>query len=435
MKKKTYFKLISYSSRTMAKKSSDTYKDPSGLPKHQDEQKLLHEQVLASQRVQQNGQSILTMWALIQAFANSRSPVFLYADCKLILDGFKQFTCLTPQQFSDEDRQFLSDFLKKFIESKEACFRYHFSCEKFFESFWVSQEFLSFEEKFATRVVLPVIQTTDRNFHQISDKLGFFEKLVKFSKLINVTPSSDQLVSGFYYSTGLSKRDGEAVSSAERAAMEAKRKTCKAYDKLTASNAQLSSLRLEKLECMRAIKERTDFITRQLDFEIIKNANLESKIAELQLLLKAFEQQKAQELPICCICNDFTIHGSDQKVVVTNCCGYPFHDKCLDDHLRHFPNRDPPCPYCRQNGFVRGHLSGNHPLLRQPDPVKRVDAEISVCESDFLEEIFEEIEAIPQASHRSLPKSPYTSLLEIHLNQLSKTQGSAAGDACMRRNA
>jgi hypothetical protein len=437
----------------MAKKSSDTHKDPSGLPKHQNEQKLAHEQELASQRVQQNGQSIFTMWALIQAFANSSSPVFLCADCKLILDAFKQFTCLTPQKFDIEDHQFLSVFLQKFVEGKKARFYHQFFWEKFLESFLDSQEFRNFEEKFATRVVIPVIQTVQRNFLQISDKLGFFEKLVKFSKFVNVTPSSDQLVSGFYCSAGLSKRDGEIVSQAERAEIEATRKTRKAYDKLTASNAQLTALRLENQECLSEFTKKSAFITRQLEFETLKNADLEFKIAELQLLLQAFEQQKSQELPICSICTELTVHGSVQKVVLTSCCGKPMHEICLDMHKAHSHNQNPPCPNCRDPNFTRCHLSGNHPLLRQPEPVRKEDASIGVCEGDFLREMFGEIEAIPRSSLEQIKnsnvfyplsqkdfivltepqrKSPYAGLLAIHLRQSSKPQGgggAAGGEA------
>jgi hypothetical protein len=404
-----------------------------------DMQNFAHEEELACERATENGRAVFTMYALIQAIANAGIHVFLCFDCKLFLNSFKQFTRLTPPNFSEEDKQFLRVFLEKFIEVKPLSVSDKSFWQNFFESFWISQEFLQFEEKFAERVIIPIIEIIGvdmiKNFHQLSDKLDFSKNLFTFCGLLKINPTPDQLVTGFFNSAGLLIQDESLIAQFQRKVTEANRKVHRFCDKIKDLTARLTSAQLEHQSCLRDLEDRSAFITRRYDFEVLKNAELESKLAELQLLLKAFEQQKAQELPVCGICTEFIIHSSDQKVIITSCCGYPFHDKCLDENLKYFPN--PLCPYCRAPDFVRGHLSGNHPLLRKPEPVRRgVNAGTSVCESDLFEDnfrdIFEENEEIPQQSFEPVqPRkiSIYASLLGFSQKQSQKPHVSSGGGA------
>jgi hypothetical protein len=97
-------------------------------------------------------------------------------------------------------------------------------------------------------------------------------------------------------------------------------------------------------------------------------------------------KQGVDAIPICHICQEVTLAGSQTKLLA--CCGYPIHTNCFEKMCRAYALNRPPCPQCRERRekeYQFTPLTRNHPLLRHQTAKEMQHFTTSVCEADFLE--------------------------------------------------
>jgi hypothetical protein len=353
-----------------------------------------------SRRPIQNGRSIITMWLSTRLISRNLSDFYLQKPCKLILAKFKKFTNLGEKKliFDEEDQIFLDKFTQDF---KGACVsfnvvRHHSDSRKmweiFFTELWESRGFIEFEQKYAGRILIPQAMMDDGNMLSISDNLYFLEELCSFSSELKLAPSETQVISSLYDLSGLTASEKDKLLRDGKKMADYKHQKDKIAAKLTAAESAIEAHnRFFRIQEVESKKEKSMF-QRLLDFHQTKNADLEAQIAELKMNLEAAKQELGKEgvdaIPICHICQEVTIAGSQTKIL--GCCGYPIHAKCFEDMcIAHQPHR-PPCPQCRERREERYQftpLTRNHPLLRHQTAKEKKEFSISVCEADFLEGI------------------------------------------------
>ena len=353
-----------------------------------------------SRRPIQNGRSIITMWLSTRLISRNLSDFYLHKTCKLILAKFKKFTNLGEKKlsFDEEDQLFLDKFMQDF---KGACVSFNVvrhqsdsrkMWEIFFTELWESRGFIEFEQKYAGRILIPQATMDDGNMLSISDKLSLFEELCSFSSELKLAPSETQVISSLYDLSGLTASEKDKLLRDGKKMADIKHQKDKIAAKLTAAESAIEAHnRFFRIQEVESKKEKAMF-QRLLDFHQAKNADLEAQIAELKMNLEAAKQELGKQgvdaIPICHICQEATIAGSQTKIL--GCCGYPIHAKCFEDMcIAHQPHR-PPCPQCRERREERYQftpLTRNHPLLRHQTAKEKKEFSISVCEADFLEGI------------------------------------------------
>ena len=368
------------------------------------------------ERTVQNGRSILSMWLIARLIVKNPQDFFIQKTCKIILAKFKKFTnlCEKSLSFDEQDQIFLDKFTQDFKGAYMSInmVRHQSDSKKMWEAFftelWMSREFIEFEQKYAGNILIPEAIMDDRNILSISDKLFFFEELYIFSKELKLGPSETQLISSLYDSSGLTPSEKDKILRDSKKMAEIKHQKDKLAAKLTAAESAIQSDRqFFKTHQEEARREKVMF-QQLLDFQHVKNAELEARIAELTLELEGCKQELGKQgldgIPICHICQEYVI-GSQSKLL--SCCGYPIHTKCFENlRVAHHQN-PPPCPQCRQREFQLCPLTRNHPLLRQHAAKVKQDITTSVCEADFLEGVIggDKIEPI-------LPKERKLSIYE-----------------------
>jgi hypothetical protein len=345
-----------------------------------------------------NGRSIITMWLSTRLISRNLSDFYLQKTCKLILAKFKKFTNLREKKlsFDEEDQLFLDKFMQDF---KCACVSFnvvrHQSDSKkmweiFFTELWESRGFVEFEQKYAGRILIPQVMMDDGNMLSISDKLSLFEELCSFSSELKLAPSETQVISCLYDLSGLTSSEKDKLLRDGKKMADYKNQKDKIAAKLTAAESAIEGHnRFFRIQEVESKKEKAMF-QQLLDFHQAKNADLEAKISELKMNLEAAKQELGKQgvdaIPICHICQEATIAGSQTKIL--GCCGYPIHAKCFENMcIAHQPHR-PPCPQCRERREERYQftpLTRNHPLLRHQTAKEIKNFSTSVCEADFLE--------------------------------------------------
>ena len=351
-----------------------------------------------SRRPIHNGRSIFTIWLATRLISRNLPDFYLHKTCKLILAKFKKFTNLGEKKlsFDEEDQLFLDKFMQDF---KGACVSFnvvrHQSDSKkmweiFFTELWESRGFVEFEQKYAGSIVIPSAKMDDGNMLSISDNHYFFEELCSFSSELKLAPSETQLISSLYDLSGLTASEKDKLLRDGNKMADIKHQTDKIAAKLTAAESAIKGHnRFFRIKEDESKKEKAMF-QRLLDFHQAKNADLEAQIAELKMNLEAAKQELGKQgvdaIPICHICQEPTIAGSQTKIL--GCCGYPIHAKCFENMcIAHQPHR-PPCPQCRERREERYQftpLTRNHPLLRHQTAKEIKNFSTSVCEADFLE--------------------------------------------------
>lgn len=342
-----------------------------------------------------NGRSIFTMWLTTRLIARNLQDFYLQKPCKLILAKFKKFTNLSEKKliFDEEDQLFLDKFMQDF---KGACVSFNVvrhqsdsrkMWEIFFTELWVSRRFVEFEQKYAGHILIPQVMMDDGNMLSISDKLSLFEELCSFSSVLKLAPSETQVISSLYDLSGLTELEKDKLLRDGKKIADIKHQKDKIAAKLTAAESTIEEQkRFFRIQQDESKKEKSMF-QQLLDFQHTKNANLEAQIAELKMNLEAAKQELGKQgvdaIPICHICQEVTIAGSQTKLL--GCCGYPIHVKCFENlSIAHQQHR-PPCPQCRERDFQLTPLTRNHHLLRHQTAKEMKDFSLSVCEADFLE--------------------------------------------------
>jgi hypothetical protein len=348
-----------------------------------------------SRRTILNGRSIFTIWLSARLISRNLPDFYLQKPCKLILGKFKKFTNLREKEltFDEEDQIFLDKFTQDF---KGACVsfnmvRHHSDSRKMWESFfselWESRGFVEFEQKYVGIILIPQVIMDDKNVLSISDKLSLFEELCSFSSELKLAPSETQVISSLYDLSGLTEPEKDKLLRDGKKMADFKHQKDKIAAKLTAAESAIESHnRFFRIQEDESKKEKAMF-QQLLDFQHTKNADLEARIAELKMELEAAKQELGKQgvdaIPICHICQEVTIAGSQTKLL--GCCGYPIHVKCFENlSIAHQQHR-PPCPQCREIDFQLTPLTRNHHLLRHQTAKEMKDFSLSVCEADFLE--------------------------------------------------
>jgi hypothetical protein len=345
-----------------------------------------------------NGRSILTIWLATRLIARNLTDFYLQKPCKLILEKFKKFTNLAEKKliFDEEDQLFLDKFTQDF---KGACVsfnvvRHHSDSRKmweiFFTELWESRGFVEFEQKYAGRILIPLVMMDDGNMQSIFNKLYFLEELCSFSSELKLSPSETQLISSLYDLSGLTSPEKDKLLRDGKKMADIKHQKDKIAAKLTAAETAIKTYQDICITQKREREKEQDMFERLLDFQHAKNTDLEAQIAELKMNLEAAKQELGKQgvdaIPICHICQEPITASSHAKLL--GCCGYPIHTKCFENMCMANPHHRPPCPQCRERReeqYQFTPLTRNHPLLRQPILKEMQHFSTSVCEADFLE--------------------------------------------------
>jgi len=409
---------------------------------------LKEEEIL--QRPIHNGRAILTMWLASRLIVRNWRDFFLPKPCKLILAEFKKFTILIEKKlyFDQQDQIFLDKFNEDF---KGSCVsfnmvRHHSDSKKMWEEFftelWASRGFVEFEEKYALRILIPKARMDDGNMLSISDDLSFFEKLCFFSSRINLSPSETQLISSLYDLSGLTEPEKDKLLRDDKKMRDFQNQKDKIARKLTAAQIAIKTYQNLCRTQREDIEKEKAMFQRLLDFQHIKNEDLEVQIEELKMNLEAIKQELGKQgidaIPICHICQEATTVGSQTKLL--GCCGYPIHAKCFENMcMAHQPHR-PPCPQCRERREERYQftpLTRNHHLLKHQTAKEIKEFSISVCEADFLEGVIggDKIEPILREVREERKLSIYEKMVRsTTLPKRDKPHASGSGGGAAVRN-
>ena len=391
-----------------------------------------HEQQLAAERATENGRAIFTMWLIVNLIERSPGDFNLTAKCKPILAKFSNLTNLADMtiQFDQADDDFLQIFATDFkdqyftnnVEHHEPPCRELW--KSYFTKLWGSERFQKFEMKFAIMVVLPRVTMHDGNIFSISDNLRLFEELTKFLKEIELRPSLTQRFVSIYNSAGLTGPEKDNLLFSGKKMADLKHQRDVLAGKLTKAKEIIGQASFNLAD----ERKRGNFLQQLLESQQARNTDLEAKIAELEQKVKACEQEIGKQgmagLPICPICQDSALEGANMKL--TGCCGHPIHTTCFDGLKIAHGTPNPPCPNCRNKGFILCPLSSNHPLLRQIDQKLMKHMETSVCEADFLEGV---IGGTDFAPIKPPQRSIYNALLDSHVEKKPKSRAGGGARA------
>lgn len=395
----------------------------------------IHEQQLAAERATENGCTIFTMWIMVLIIDKNYRDFRLNNTCKLILAKFSKFTNLAEMELKmGEDDVFFLDNMEVEIKTKYYDDKITFDSKtdfqpvrqmwkSYFQDLWESEIFRKFEKRYASQIVIPHVKMNEGNFLSISDNLCLLDEFTKFMKELQIGVTLVEHFKAIYNIAGLTNEEKTNLLQFGKKITDLKHQKDVLASKLLKTQKSAEIANKNANFNLSEEKKKCQMLQGLLEIQQEKNSRLEAEIAELNESLKALEQEAKKQgisgTPICQICQECAIAGPDIKL--TSCCGHPIHSKCFDGLKIAVGNTTPPCPNCRNRGFLLCPLSGNHPLLRQPERKLMKDVEIGVCEADFLEDVIggEDIAPI-----QSPPKSIYTSLLATHDKKDQKSQRS-----------
>jgi hypothetical protein len=402
------------------------------IPTRESEDKLAREEEAKHQRIEENGQSIITMWMVGYIIVHNSKDFQLPKDCKVIIGvSFSGFTNQSGSSIdlTEDDMQFLNDFAEEFkreylhnnVEVHEG-----FNCrdlwKAFLQAFWTSSRFKQFETKFAAKLVLPSIKRDDGSMLSISDNLFLLDKLTKFFKIIELRPTLSQMMSSFYALSGLS-----VVEKAEL--MWSRKKDDDLMHQLKIETGKTK----RTTDALKDATEKADFLQKLLEREQAQSKDLLEQIASLQSELAAHKialsKYRDANPAECVICQ--TLYTSKTSMKITSCCGTIICDSCYEDLKRHTQRDNPNCPQCRcktRQDATLVRILESHPTIRR---LEVCDSETITDQEVFLEAAIggPELKPIPNPKP-SRPPSIYAQLLE---DQLSKSQACAGGGGAARR--
>jgi hypothetical protein len=386
------------------------------------------------QRAIVNIRAVLTVWLLV--YSNTIFPYDFLIPKKnsKILAIFAPFTNLADQtvNLQGEELNVLQD-LRRFILTEKPDWK------DFFPRFWESEDFLQFERKFAERLVIPSVLTTDCNFLSIVDNMELFPKLCKFANELRQRPTLSQQVSQKFQSTGFSAEETKELLMKTKRCDDAERDKNVFAKKCTALKSKQDAMVIE-LQAVGKILKSKDNVLAKLTEEIqisrkthkqlfekrdgrtpltVEMEEMNLRIQELEEELAACKHQLGKqcldEIPICAICMCVFSDLSETKTAF--CCGQPIHKSCGINHIKNFGRK---CPYCRSNSFDLAVVCEHHPTISQPKP--RVQFCVQVDESDFFQDCESEQPTSPKVPEDQfkVPEERLSLLARILAKPLAK---------------
>jgi len=404
------------------------------IPTRESEAKREKEEDAARQRLEENGRCILTMWKLGFMIQENHRYFQLTSECKNIIDTFRNFTNLTGIgiDLTEDDIQILHDFKEFFMREhtqNNMIFHEGVTCRELWrrslEKHWTSEGFLHFEAKFAPNIVLFSKKKADGASLTLSDNQNFLDNLTKFLRELSIFPTTNQRMSSFYASSGLTTKESEDL-------LWTKKKVDHTNHQLKIASAKLKAAN----DMLKDAQDKGDFLQMLYEKSLVQNHDyvdqIDSKKKEIKALRKALEKLSCDSLPMCNVCNELYI-GKSSPLKITGCCGNLLCSSCFDQIKKiHYERHGdtPPCPCCRAPVICLVPIIDDHPTFRNIRRNLKANAETTTDPDVFLEAQIggPEIEPIPKPSR---PPSIYEKLMK---SQLSAGGAAAGGGGAARPN-
>jgi hypothetical protein len=391
------------------------------VPTRESEDKRAQEEDAVHQRLKENGRSIVTMWMLGFTIQKNHCDFQLKKECLQIISTFSCHTNLTGSglDLTEDDMQILCNFAEqiKHVRVREVL-SFRDAWKEFLQTYWKSDGFIRFENKFAPNLVLPFFKRDDGATLVLSDNLFLLDKLTKFLKELSMLPTLTQRMSSFYALSGLTASEKAELlfSAKQKDHMNHQMKI--AAMKLTRAN-----------DALKEAKEKDEFTQMLYGRMRVQNQDYADQIDSMQKEIKALKiaiaKLNCDSLPMCNVCNELYI-GKSSPLKIAGCCGNLLCSSCFDkikeiNRARH--GNTPPCPCCRSQMICLVPIIDDHPTIRNFGRKLKANAETTTEPEDFLEAQIggPEIESISKSSR---PPSIYAQLMQ---DQLSAGQARASG--------